>query len=122
MLMEARMATLEERVGQLEGRMQEQSCGFNELKAAIVGLEAKMSDDLVRLETKMSDDLVGLETKMSDDLVRLETKMSNDLVRLDARMSDGLHRLDDKIGRQFVWIVGMLVTVLAAVVGGLASR
>ena len=31
-------------------------------------------------------------------------------------------RLDDKMSRQFVWLVGMLVTVLAAVVGGLLSR
>jgi hypothetical protein len=31
-------------------------------------------------------------------------------------------RLDDKMSRQFVWLVGMLVTVLAAVVGGVLSR
>jgi len=61
------MAALGERVGQLEGRMQEQSQGISELK-------------------------------------------------------DSVARLDDKMSRQFVWLVGMLVTVLAAVVGGLLSR
>ena len=33
-----------------------------------------------------------------------------------------LEGLDDKMSRQFVWLVGMPVTVLAAAVGGLLSR
>ena len=61
------MTALEERVGHLEGRMQEQSQGISELK-------------------------------------------------------DSVARLNDKMSRQFVWLVGMLVTVLAAVVGGLLSH
>ena len=72
------MAALEGRVGNLEGRMQEQSHAISDLR--------------------------------------------NDLARLEAKLSDGIARLDDKISRQFVWLVGMLVTVLAAVVGGLIAR
>jgi hypothetical protein len=44
------------------------------------------------------------------------------VARLDAKISDSLTRLDDKMSRQFIWTVGMLVTVLAAVVGGLLSQ
>ncbi len=44
------------------------------------------------------------------------------LARLDAKISDSVMRLDDKMSRQFIWTVGMLVTVLAAVVGGLLSQ
>ena len=43
------------------------------------------------------------------------------LARLDAKISDSVPRLDDKMSRQFIWTVGMLITVLAAVVGGLLS-
>ncbi len=72
------MPTVHERVGQLEGRMQDQSVAISELK--------------------------------------------DGLARLDAKMDAGFARLDDKMSRQFVWLVGMLVTMLAAIVGGLLSR
>lgn len=94
------MAALGERVGQLEGRMQEQSQGISELKDSVARLDAKLTDSVVRLDAKISDTEA----------------------RLDAKISDGVARLDDKMSRQFVWLVGMLVTVLAAVVSGLLSR
>lgn len=72
------MTTLEERVGRLEGRVEERSQAVSDLR--------------------------------------------NDVARLDAKISDSVARLDDKMSRQFVWLVSMLVTVLAAVVGGLLSR
>lgn len=72
------MATLQERVGQLEGRMHEQSLGISELKDSVA--------------------------------------------RLDAKMDAGFARLEDKMSRQFVWLVGMLLTVVAGVAGGLLSR
>ena len=93
---EGRMAALEGRVGNLEGRMQEQSLGIADLK----------------------NDVARLDVKLSESVVRLDAKISESEARLDARISG----LDDKISRQFVWLVGMLVTVLAAVVGGVLSR
>jgi len=48
--------------------------------------------------------------------------LRNDVARLETKLVDSFARLDDKISRQFIWLVGMLVTVLAAVVGGLLSR
>ena len=83
------MATLEERVGNLEGRMQ---------------------------------DLPQAIRDLGNDVVRLDAKLSDSVARLDTKISDSVARLDDKISRQFIWLVGMLVTVLAAVVGGLVSR
>jgi len=94
------MTTLDERVGHLEGRMLEQSHGISELKDSVARLDATLTDSVVRLDTKISDTEA----------------------RLDAKISDSVARLDDKMSRQFVWLVGMLVTVLAAVVGGLLSR
>lgn len=105
------MAALGERVGQLEGRMLEQSQGISELKDSVAGLDAKLTDSVARLDAKLTD-----------SVVRLDTKISDTEARLDAKISDSVARLDDKISRQFVWLVGMLVTVLAAVVGGLLSQ
>ena len=83
------MATLEERVGHLEGRMQ---------------------------------DLPQAISNLGNDVARLDAKLSDSVIRLDTKISDSVARLDDKMSRQFIWLVGMLVTVLAAVVGGLVSR
>jgi len=89
MLEEGQMATLEERVGHLEGRMQ---------------------------------DLPQAISNLGNDVARLDAKLSDSVIRLDTKISDSVARLDDKMSRQFIWLVGMLVTVLAAVVGGLVSR
>ena len=83
------MATLEERVGHIEGRMQ---------------------------------DLPQAISNLGNDVARLDAKLSDSVIRLDTKISDSVARLDDKMSRQFIWLVGMLVTVLAAVVGGLVSR
>jgi hypothetical protein len=100
MLEEGQMATLEERVGHLEGRMQ----------------------DLPQAISNLGNDVARLDAKLSDSVIRLDTKIADGLDRLDAKISDSVARLDDKMSRQFIWLVGMLVTVLAAVVGGLVSR
>lgn len=83
------MGNLDARVGQLEGRMLEQSEGIADIR---------------------------------DGVARLDAKLTDGIVRLDMRISSEVARLDDKMSRQFIWTVGMLVTVLAAVVGGLISR
>ena len=57
-----------------------------------------------------------------DGVARLDAKLTDGFVRLDMRISSEVARLDDKVSRQFIWTVGMLVTMLAAVVGGLVSR
>ena len=90
------MATLEERVAHLEGQMQGLSQGLTNVKDSIV--------------------------RLNENIVRRDEKMSASIVRLDEKMSASIVRLDEKMSRQFLWLVGMLVTVLAAVAGGLLSR
>lgn len=90
------MATLDERVAHLEGQMQGLSQGITDVK-----------DGIVRLDDRM---------------FRLEANLTGSQVRLDEKMSASIVRLDEKMSRQFIWLVGMLVTVLAAVAGGLLSR
>lgn len=53
-----------------------------------------------------------------DALVHLEERMDRRLDTLDRRVNG----LDEKMSRYFVWIVGVQVTTLAAIVATLASR
>ena len=44
-------------------------------------------------------------------------------VRTDIReMRTEIHRLDDKVSRQFLWMVGIQITILVAVLGAVLSR
>lgn len=85
------MPTLEERVAHIEGQMSEQSHGLAEVRDAIRHLEQRFD---ARFE--------GIDH-------RFETVDR----RLDA--------LDDKVSRQFVWLVGMQLTTLVAIVGALVA-
>ena len=97
------MATGEERLAVLEGRVDEQSRSMNGLTAAVRHLDQKV--DLFR--TELSARIDGLDQKI--DRFRDE---------LAARI-DGL---DQKMARQFVWTIGIQVTVFVVVIGALLAR
>ena len=85
------MASVEERVAYLEGRVEDHSHMVNGIRDALNSLEARMDR---RFE--------GIDRRFEVFDRRLET--------LDAKMS-----------RQFVWLVGIQVTTLIAVAGGFAA-
>ena len=93
------MPTLEERVAYIEGQMSEQSHALVELRDAICHLEQRM-------DTRFA----GIDHRFEGIDRRFET--------MDRR----LEGLDDKVSRQFVWLVGVQVTTLVAVVGALIAR
>ena len=93
------MPTLEERVAYIEGQMSEQSHGLVEVRDAICHLEQ-------RVDTRFA----GIDHRFEGIDRRFET--------MDRR----LEGLDDKVSRQFVWLVGVQVTTLVAVVGALIAR
>ena len=86
------MPTLEERVAYLEGQVSEQS-------RALVGVR----DALRHLEQRVDARFEAVDRRF-DTVDR----------RIDA--------LDDKVSRQFVWLVGIQVTTLVAIVGALLAR
>jgi hypothetical protein len=86
------VATLEERVAYLEGRVQEQFNGIDSLHDAVVHLERRIDGRFEAIDRRFE----GVDRRL-----------------------DGL---DDKISYQFVWLVGIQVTTLAAIVGGLIAR
>jgi len=82
------MATLDERIAYREGKVEEHSHGFAELREMVIHLDQKFDR-------------------------RFES--------LEAKLDRGLSRLDDKVSRQFLWILGVQIAVLVAVVGALAG-
>jgi hypothetical protein len=42
--------------------------------------------------------------------------------RLDQRMEAGFERVEDRMSRQFMWLVGIQITTIVAMVAALVSR
>lgn len=85
------MDTLEERVAYLEGRREEQAYMINDLRDAVSGLR----DDMNRRFEQVDQRFLHLEGKVD--------------LRFDS--------IDAKMSRQFLWLAGMLVTTLIAILG-----
>ncbi len=94
--------TLEERVAYLEGKVEEHSRGYAELREMIIHLDQKID----RFREELSASIDGLEQKMD----RFREELSG---RIDA--------LDEKISRYFLWTIGIQITVLLAVIGALLA-
>lgn len=90
------MPTIEERVAYLEGKVEEHSRGFAELRDMIMHLDQKVD--------------------------RFREELANRIDSLDARLSSRMDSLDDKLSRYFLWTIGIQVTVLLAVIGALLTR
>lgn len=88
--------TLEERVAYLEGKVEEHSRGFGELREMVIHLDQKVD--------RFREELAG----------RIEA--------LDQRLSGRIEALDHKLSTQFTGLVGIQVAVLLAVVGALIAK
>ena len=93
------MPTIEERVAFMEGQMSEQSHALLEVRDSVRHLQ-----DAVR----------HLDQKMDGRFDLVDRRFE----AVDRRFES----MDDKISRQFIWVVGVQVTTLVAVVGALLAR
>ena len=101
------MPTIEERVAFIEGKVEEHSRGFGELREMIIHLDQKV--DRFREE-------------LSSRIENLDAQLSSRIDNLEARLSGRLDRLDEKFSRFFLWTIGIQITVLLAVIGALLSK
>ena len=90
------MPTIEERVAFIEGQMSEQSHALIELRDAV---RQPQSGTAGRRAPSRPEDGRAIRSRGSSFRV-----------------------LDDKISRQFIWLVGVQVTTLVAIVGALLAR
>ncbi len=90
------MPTLEERVAYLEGKVDEHSRGFAELREMIIHLDQQVD--------------------------RFREELSSRIDNLDARLNGRMDSLDAKFSRFFLWTIGIQITVLLAVIGALLGK
>lgn len=99
--------TLEERVAYLEGKVEEHSRGFAELREMVIHLDQKVD--------RFREELAGR-------IDALDQRLSGRIEALDQRLGSRIDALDQKISTYFTWLVGIQVAVLLAVVGALIAK
>ena len=110
------MAATEERLAFLEGTVGEHSHMLNGIRDAMASLENRMDRRFEQLEQRMDRRFEQVEARFAQVDARF--------VQMEARFSQVDQRfesLDAKMSRHFVWLVGILVTALVAVLGVLGA-
>ncbi len=97
------MAALDERVAVLEGRVSEQSQMTASIREAFVSLDQRVLAFEQRMDRRFE--------LVDQRFVSLETKLERRIDALDAKMS-----------RQFIWLVGIVVTAMAAMLVAVVTR
>jgi uncharacterized coiled-coil protein SlyX len=106
------VATVEERVAFLEGRVVEFSRQTDGIRDALVSLEQRMDRRFELLEQRF--------TTIDQRFVTIDQRF----VAIDQRfagLDQRIDALDAKVSRQFTWLVGMHVTTLVAIVAALVA-
>lgn len=104
------MPTFEERMAYLEGRVEEHSRNVDGIREAVANLERRTDARFVSLEQRTE----AFGQRVDHHFEAVDRRFEGLERRLDG--------LDEKMTRYFVWLVGMQVTTLAAVVAALVGR
>lgn len=94
--------SLEERVAFLEGKVEEHSKAWVDLKDLIINLDAKVDRRIDALDQKVD---------------RFREELSSRIDTLDQRLSSRIDALDQKLSKYSLWIIGVQVTVFLAIIG-----
>ena len=99
--------SLEERIAYLEGKVEEHSRGFGDLTVRIDALGQKVD----RFRAELSGRIGAISARIDVLDQRID--------RFRGELSGRIDALDQKMSRQFVWLVGIQVAVLLAIIGAL---
>lgn len=114
------MATVEERLAFVEGRLQELAGGYGQLREDVqrvaqhvVHLDQKVD----RLREELSGRIEGLDHRLSGRIDALEQKVERYRDQLSTQFAD----LDGKLSRWVRWLVGMFAALLLGQVVSLTA-
>lgn len=110
--------SLEERVAYLEGKVEEHSRGFDDLRASIGRIDAHvlaLDGKVDRFRDELSARIDALGARIEPRFAALGSRID----ALDQKVDRFREDLDGKMSRQFIWLVGIQVTVLAVVLASL---
>ena len=140
------MATVEERLAFVEGRVQEHSQMFAGLREAIVSLEQRMDrrfDHVDARFTVIEERLSGVDRRfeaLEQKLDHLEQKLDQKIASLDAKLTQRIDVLEQKLDQKMAavdakleafrsemsshqrWLVGLQVTTMLVVLGAAFAR
>lgn len=102
-------STLEERVAYLEGKVEEQSRGYAQLREDIQQLRSAVQ----RLEHRLNARIDALDQRLSGRIHALDQKVD----RFREELSGRIHALDQKRSRWFARLTGILITAHLAQIG-----
>jgi chromosome segregation ATPase len=97
------VATVEERLAYLEGKVEEHSRGYADIR-----------DGLQHLDQRL--------TFLDQKVDRFRDELAAKIEALDQRLSGRIEALDQKVSKQFIWLVGIQIMVLLAVIGALLGK
>ena len=96
--------TLEERVAYLEGRVEEHSKAWEDLKDMIINLDHKVDTRIDSLDQRLSSRMDSLDQKVD---------------RFREELSSRVDSLDQKFSRYFLWIIGIQITIFLSIIATL---
>jgi chromosome segregation ATPase len=98
------MPTLEERVAYLEGKIEEHSRAWEDLKDMIIHLDGRIN----ALDGRIN----ALDQKVDRRIDALDVKVE----RFREELSHRIDSLDQKFSRYFLWIIGIQVSIFLAII------
>ncbi|MDR7443092.1 MAG: hypothetical protein QN193_03405 [Armatimonadota bacterium] len=114
------MPTLEERVAYLEGKVEELSGGYTQLRHDIHALDQKVD----RFREELSARIDALDQKVDrfrEELSARIDALDQKVDRFREELAGEIRSLDQKFSRWFAWLTGILVTALLAQLGLLGA-
>jgi len=107
--------TLEERVAYLEGKVEEHSGAWEDLKDMIINLDQKVDG----FRGELSSRIDSLDQRFSSRIDSLDQRFSSRIDSLDQKVDRRIDALEQKFSRYFLWIIGIQVTIFLSIIATL---
>ncbi len=114
------MPTYDQRLLVVEGQVQEHARTLEDVREAIRVLQARMEHGFEAIDRRFEQVDRRFE-QVERRFEQVERRFEGFELRFQG-VERRLDRLDDKVSRQFMWIVGIQVTTLVAIVAALVAR
>lgn len=110
------MPTTDERLASLEARVDT----MDDLRTVITDMRSEMQREFAAARADMQREFAAVRAEMREEFAIVRTDMREmraDMTRQFADVNGRFEVLNQKVGRDFRWIVGILMTVMTAVMG-----
>ena len=111
------MPVVDEPVRHLERQVVEHSNHISSVREAVASLEARMERRFEQVDRRFEQIDRRFE-QVDQRFLSLETRLDNRFLGLEGRID----ALDSKLSRHFLWLVGIVVTAMAAMLVTVATR